>query len=599
MNFAPVLISVYDRLNHLQQCVASLKKNKEAAYTDLFIAVDYPANERDEPKIDKVIDYCEKIDGFKSVNIIRRTENLGAGNNMRTARLELFEMYERLITMEDDNIVAPNFLEYVNGALEFYDDDERIVTVSGFNFPMRMPENYDKDVYVWPAVNGYGVGWWRKKFSLDYFELKDFEDFIFDDKAIASFLNVAEHILPIMLDGIARGILQGDAVKSYNYFRRGKFNLYPVVSKVRNIGYDGSGVNCNTDERFVRQKIDDGARKTKFVKNILPDEKVYEALREYFRIDDFTKKQLAQTITFFRKKISEGKKERPYSPLTNTQNVRKIREIPVSLIVSLYGVYNIDVRKYFKGLDAVDIYKCNQSGFEFYYPLNLAGDGEFYEQLQNIPWYYMDEKWEFDVALEFIKPKEKVLEIGSGKGAFLRKAKEKGVEVFGSELNREQAEALREEGFTIFDENFKTFSEHKENFFDVVCSFQVLEHVANPKEFIEYSLKTLRKGGRLIISVPNHDSFMGLDDENFLDMPPHHMGLWNEQSLVSLEKFFPMKLREIRFETLQSYHIDYYKSVFEKKYEDEFSLKEKIFDYIEKFPNKIKGFTILAVYEKE
>ena len=70
-------------------------------------------------------------------------------------------------------------------------------------------------------------------------------------------------------------------------------------------------------------------------------------------------------------------------------------------------------------------------------------------------------------------------------------------------------------------------------------------YFTNPKKFIETSLKLLRKGGKLILSVPNHDSFMGLDDENFLDMPPHHMGLWNEKSLVAIQKFFPIVVSKI------------------------------------------------------
>ncbi len=601
MNYAPILISVYDRVNHLKQCVDSLKKNKEAENSELYIAVDYPAKKEHAAGINEVVKFCEQISGFKKVNIIKRTENLGAGNNMRKARLELFEKYDRVITMEDDNVVSPNFLEYMNGALDFYENDERIVTVSGFNFPIRIPPGYDKDVYVWPAVNGYGVGWWRKKFSLSYFEINDFEEFIFDDDAIDGFMNVAEHILPIMLDGISRGVLQGDAVKSYNYFRRGKFNLYPTVSKVRNLGYDGSGVNCNVDERYLWQQIDDGKRKTEFVENIMPDASVYESLREYFRIGEQTKENLRKTILLFREVIDEKRKTRKEvrSPLTNGRNVTLEREIPTEFIEKQYAVYGVDTKRFFGDAKKISLYKCNETGFRFYFPFTLAGDGEFYEQLQKIPWYYMEEKWEFGVALDLLKGGEKVLEIGSGKGGFLRKARAKNIDVYGAELNKLQAENLRAEGFSVFDENIENSVDAYSESFDAVCAFQVLEHVSNPKSFIETSLKLLKRGGKLIYSVPNHDSFMGLDDENFLDMPPHHMGLWDENSLVALERFFPVKVSKIFIEPLQAYHLDYYKAVFEKKYDDKYSIKGEIFKRAEKEPNKIKGFTILVEYVKK
>ena len=62
--------------------------------------------------------------------------------------------------------------------------------------------------------------------------------------------------------------------------------------------------------------------------------------------------------------------------------------------------------------------------------------------------------------------------------------------------------------------------------YDAVTSFQVLEHVTEPASFLRACVKALRPGGRLLLGVPNNDSFLGLLEDNWLNMPPHHMSLW-------------------------------------------------------------------------
>jgi 2-polyprenyl-3-methyl-5-hydroxy-6-metoxy-1,4-benzoquinol methylase len=599
MKYAPVLISVYDRVYHLEQCINSLRENPEAINTDLYVAVDFPSKEEDIPKINRVLDYLSTVGGFASVNIIKREKNYGPGKNMRAAINELYKHYDRLISMEDDNVVSKDFLAYMNGALEFYKDDDRIISISGYNYPVEMPSDYEHDVYLWSAYGGYGVGSWRHRNLLQFLSLDDFHVFLNNDDLINRFMGIAEHILPILFDGLLKSRVYGDAAISYNTFMKGKYNLFPIVSKVKNIGYDGSGENCAFDERISNQILSSEINRTNFVKDIQPDERIYKVLFNYFRIDKQRKNYTKEIVKLFREEIKERiKGVNIISPLTNSSDVTLIREVSTDFIKNQYSVYNVEIEKYFYGLKTIQLYKCNQSEFKFYYPLNLAGDGKFYEQLQKIPWYYMEDKWEFDVALNLIKENEKVLEIGSGKGAFLRKATAKSVNVYGAELNKDQAKKLKESGFKIFNENLKTLQSKYKNYFDVVCSFQVLEHVPNPREFIEENLALVKKGGRLIFSVPNHDSFVGLDELNFLDMPPHHMGLWDETSFRKIEKIFPIELKFISLEPLQSYHLDYYISILERVYHDEFEIKEDIINYVKNNPGKIKGHTILAEFIK-
>ena len=160
----------------------------------------------------------------------------------------------------------------------------------------------------------------------------------------------------------------------------------------------------------------------------------------------------------------------------------------------------------------------------------------------------------------------------------------------------------------------ETIQEHaaynKEKY-DVVNSFQVMEHIAEIGDAIKASVEVLKKGGKLIISVPNNDSFLNKDENNLLNMPPHHMGLWGKESLKNMEKVFNVKLIKIYIEPLQSYHYSYYYNiVFSKKIQKIFGrLGDKVnkvfgvlvYHYLSTdiYPKKISGQTIMATYIKE
>src|SRR5690606_22887486 len=92
--------------------------------------------------------------------------------------------------------------------------------------------------------------------------------------------------------------------------------------------------------------------------------------------------------------------------------------------------------------------------------------------------------------------------------------------------------------------------------FDVICSFQVLEHVYEVNDFINNQLRILKKGGRLIVGAPNNNPYLFIHDKyHTLNLPPHHAGLWNKKSLTSLEKVFNLEVEEVFYEPFSiSYH---------------------------------------------
>jgi SAM-dependent methyltransferase len=251
------------------------------------------------------------------------------------------------------------------------------------------------------------------------------------------------------------------------------------------------------------------------------------------------------------------------SPLTNG-TAKLMDEFEVSEIVDNYkNLYQINVSEVFKGLKKVELYKCLQSGYGFYYPFTLAGNDTFYKQLSVFDWYYLPWKWEHEQSMPFVKNAKSILEIGCGAGAFLKTIQQRlpENEITGLEITTD----ADKEPF-ILNESIEEHALQNEEKYDLVCFYQVLEHISNPNSFLHEAIKVLKKGGILIISVPNNNTiFLHNNREAYLNFPPHHMGLWNKESLEYLTKQFPLELTDRLYEPIQDYHFEWFKSVLKRK----------------------------------
>lgn len=247
------------------------------------------------------------------------------------------------------------------------------------------------------------------------------------------------------------------------------------------------------------------------------------------------------------------------SPVDNVSEAVLVKEITPEFIIHEYKKLDIDVSNYFHGVSGVKVFKCKKSGYIFFSPSNIAGDGSFYEKLMHFDWYYNPWKWEHEVCKNLADSGSEILEVGCAKGGFLYEIGTKlGVKGTGLELNRKAIVEGRKKGVNILEETIQYHAKQNSARYDIVCSFQVLEHISDVHSFLQAQIDCLKENGKLVIAVPNNDSFIRLDNGGILNLPPHHMGLWNPDSIKSLEHVFNIKLVEILFEPLQEVHFQWF-----------------------------------------
>ncbi len=297
------------------------------------------------------------------------------------------------------------------------------------------------------------------------------------------------------------------------------------------------------------------------------------------------------------------------SPINPDWPSRQIASIPRDQIKKLYAKgFGIDIAKYIPNhISEVQIRQCTQTGYRYYFPFGIEGDGAFYGQLEKYPWYYDPWKWEYDQAIESFCAGDRILEIGSGGNVFLSKLRSLGFQdATGLELNLNSVRKGQEQGLTVLPDSIQEHALQRLEYYDVVTSFQVLEHISDVNSFIKSAVATLKPGGRLIVSVPNNNSYLGADPNCTLNFPPHHMGLWTRDSLESISECFGLDVLSTHFEPMSHFRRPYFYSVLyaSKRPRMLYKIASKLAcmtgpTWLErKYSAEFLGFTIQVHYQK-
>lgn len=244
----------------------------------------------------------------------------------------------------------------------------------------------------------------------------------------------------------------------------------------------------------------------------------------------------------------------PSCPLCLSETVSRIETFATARLVAAWrDRYRIDIEGELRGRTEIPLWACARCDLQFF-PGELAGSASMYEQLQRHDWYYVHDKWEHHEALRAVSRGDRLLEIGAGEGDFVALAAAKGADALGIELNPGAVRRATELGRRVEPRDLADLARERPGAFDLVASFQLLEHLADPRAFLLDAIKLLRPGGRLLTAVPNADSWIKHED-NLLDLPPHHVTRWTPRCLERLGETLPLVTEQVAFEPLPPYHV--------------------------------------------
>lgn len=257
IRYAPIALFVYNRPEHLRQAVESLLKNRLAKESELIIFSDAAKNKDAQAGVQAVRDYAKTISDFKNVLIYNREINFSPSKNIIEGVTKVITEYGKIIVLEDDLSVAPYFLDFMNDALLFYENEPRVISVCGYMYPVKMKNH---ETLFLRMADCWGWGTWKRGWDL----------FNPDAKVLLGQLESRKLIKKFDLNGrypYSKALKRQVSKKAFSWatcwyataLLNDKLSLYPDKSLVRNIGFDGSGVNCgfNTgyDVNTLQEKV--------------------------------------------------------------------------------------------------------------------------------------------------------------------------------------------------------------------------------------------------------------------------------------------------------------------------------------------------------
>ena len=243
-------------------------------------------------------------------------------------------------------------------------------------------------------------------------------------------------------------------------------------------------------------------------------------------------------------------------PFCSSGHGEVLESLPVADLDVLYRrLYKAPVARLFGGNAVLSIVRCAACDLRWYEPL-AGGDEAFYNTLQHKPWYYVDHKHEFDLALPYLASGNKVLEVGSGKGNFARFLHKSGLNLTytGLDFSQEARRMAATYGIDIRVQSVQEYAEAHPESHEVVCAFQVLEHVVEIRSFLDAMVKALRPGGTLLMAVPSEDSYISQSNNLALNLPPHHISRYTDRWFVHAAQHLNLELVTVQHDPLQPHH---------------------------------------------
>ena len=275
--FAPIALFVYNRPQHSARTVKFLQQNKLAAESRLFIFSDGAKSDADLKDVAEVREIIRRVDGFKSVEIIERKENMGLADSIIAGVTKLVDVYGQVVVFEDDLISSPHTLTYFNESLDRYRNEHQVMHIGAYMYNLK--EETLPETFFYRAATSWGWATWARAWKHFEPDIQKLES-QFNSKKKADF--TIDHAMNFwkQIQDFKNGKNNSWAIRWYaSIFLKGGLTLNPSQSLINNIGHDGSGIHSGIND--IYNVIINPKRITQFPKAITEDPQAYLAIKEF------------------------------------------------------------------------------------------------------------------------------------------------------------------------------------------------------------------------------------------------------------------------------------------------------------------------------
>lgn len=245
---APIAVFAYNRPNHLERTLHSLRENLLADQSEVFIFCDGPKGESDRAAVLATREVAKSTKGFKRVIIHESGSNKGLAQSIIEGVTQICTHYGEVIVLEDDMLSSTQFLTFMNQGLRTYREDQRVVSIHGYTYPLK---KHLTNSFFLRGADCWGWATWKRGWDIFESDSAKLAKELSSQNLINDFnYNGGHDYYKMLLDNIA-GKNNSWAIRWYaSAFLANKLTLYPPKSLILNFGLDSSGTHCSVDQGY-------------------------------------------------------------------------------------------------------------------------------------------------------------------------------------------------------------------------------------------------------------------------------------------------------------------------------------------------------------
>lgn len=273
-----IALFVYNRSKHTHEVLKSLQRNN---ISKLYIFSDGIKDEKDKDSVGKVRNLIDSIDWCET-EIIKNERNKGLANSIVYGVNYVLERHTRIIVLEDDCVPSDNFIAFMEKCFNKYENNEKVMNVTGYSLPIKIPDNYPYNIYFSYRSSSWGWGTWRRAWK--YFDRnKSILSEIEKSSNLRKKINRAgEDLIPMLKKQVAGKLDSWAVFWAINIIKNDGVCVNPVKSKIKNVGHDGTGIHCGINSRYEVKIIKEDIDLLNLPDKIIIDDIVIKKYKNFF-----------------------------------------------------------------------------------------------------------------------------------------------------------------------------------------------------------------------------------------------------------------------------------------------------------------------------